>query len=77
MSEPSFTNREIEKKLQEQNEDLKAFMTGLIVPLTIQVTKTNGRVTKQERSLLIVACVGGTVLVLKSPEVLNLIKLFL
>lgn len=77
MSEPSFSNREIDKKFHDQTEEVKSFIKATIDPLTEQVKYTNGRVRKLERNLLIVSCVVGTILFLKYPEVLKIIKMFI
>ena len=87
MNEPSFTNREIDAKLREQtqeidrkssqqNAEMKEFISGLIKPLTEQVTKTNGRVTKMERNLLVVAVASITYAALNYPQVLKVIQMF-
>lgn len=87
MNEPSFTNREIDAKLREQtqeidikssqqNAEMKEFISGLITPLTEQVTKTNGRVTKMERNLLIVAVASATYMALNYPQVIKVIQMF-
>ena len=76
MTEPSFTNREIDAKLANQSEDLKRHMDKLITPLTEQVTKTNGRVTKMERNLLVVAVASITYAALNYPQVLKVIQMF-
>ena len=75
MTEPSFTNREIDAKLKTQTEEMKTFMADLILPLTAQVTKTNGRVTKMERNILIVSVAVVTLVFAKYPDLLSLIGL--
>jgi len=76
MTEPSFTNREIDAKLASQIEDLKRHMDKLITPLTEQVTKTNGRVTKMERNLLVVAVASITYAALNYPQIIKVIQMF-
>ena len=77
MTEPSFTNREVDAKLKAQTEEMKAFIKGIIEPLTIQVTYTNGKVRRLERNLLIVTCIVGTYLVLNYPQVIKIIQIFI
>jgi len=77
MNEPSFTNREIDAKFKERTDEMKEHMDKLITPLTVQVTKTNGRVTKMERNLLIIACVVGTYMILNYPKVIEIIQIFI
>ena len=77
MTEMRFDNREIDKKIAEQSKDLKKYIQDSLDPLIVQVTYTNGRMRKLERNLLIVSCVVGTILVLKFPEVVKIIQLFL
>lgn len=42
--------------------------------IIIQTKKTNGRVNKLERNLMIVACVLGTTLVLKGSQLVDVVK---
>lgn len=81
MTEMRFDNREIDKKIADQSKDLKAYidesLEKTINPLLVQVTYTNGRMRKLERSVLIVSCVLGTFLLMKFPEVIKVIMLFL
>ena len=61
-----YENREIDTMVKEVHVKLDDIIT--------QVTKTNGRVTKLEKNLLIVACVLGTTLVLKGSELVEVAK---
>lgn len=69
MAGDDYSQRELEGNFKEIKESLEV--------ITQQVFKTNGRVSKLERNLLIVACVLGTVVLLKFPEVIQSIKLFI
>lgn len=42
-----------------------------------QTTRHNGRMYKLEKYLLIIGCVTGTIVVLKFPDVIKAIKLFI
>lgn len=44
-----YNNRQIERMLDSQSQDLKEHIDSTIAPLLAQVTKTNGRVTELER----------------------------
>lgn len=69
MPKDDYTNRELDRNFTEIKESLEV--------ITKQVFKTNGRVNKLERNLLVVACVVGTILLLKFPEVMNVLKMFI
>lgn len=65
---------------QYENREVDAMVKDLHVKLDDifeQVKKTNGRVTKLEKNLLIVACVLGTTLILKGSELVAVLKTFL
>lgn len=65
MTKP-YENREIDIMFQTVDAKLDKII--------LQVEKTNGRVNKLERNLLIVACVLGTTLLLKGSELVNVLK---
>lgn len=65
MTKP-YENREIDIMFQTVDAKLDKII--------LQVEKTNGRVNKLERNLLIVACVLGTTLLLKGSELVNVFK---
>jgi len=69
MNEQDYSNREIDSHFTAMNETLARIET--------QVLKTNGRVNKLERNMLVISCVVGTILLLKYPEVIKAIQLFL
>jgi hypothetical protein len=64
-----YTNRELDSQFTSIKDTL-----GRIEK---QVTKTNGRVNRLERNMLIVSCVVGTILFLKYPDIIRIIKLFI
>lgn len=64
-----YSNRELDRFFVDFTETLNR--------IEAQTVKTNGRVNKLERNLTIVACVVGTTLLLKFPEAMEAIKLFL
>ena len=69
MAKDDYTNRELDSKFTTIVDTLSRIET--------QVLKTNGRVNKLERNMMIVICVVGTILVLKYPDVISIIKLVL
>lgn len=69
MTDKDYSKREIDDKLGTIMDFLQRIET--------QTTKTNGRVSKLERNLMILAAVFATVTVLKYQEVLTVVKLFL
>lgn len=50
-TEERYNNRQIERMLDSQSGDIKEHITSVISPLTIQVTKTNGRVRWLEKMI--------------------------
>lgn len=65
MTDTPYANREIDEKFT----DIK----DTLLRIEAQTTKTNGRVNKLERNLLIVACVVGTLLVTSGSEFVSFI----
>lgn len=48
-----------------------------LVAIREQTTKTNGRVNKLERNMIVAACILATIVVLKFPEVIKAVQLFI
>lgn len=69
MGEQDYSNRELDSHFDVIKETLDR--------IEKQVLKTNGRVNKLERNMLIVSCVIGTILFMKYPDIISVIKLFL
>lgn len=64
-----YSNRELDTKF--------ACILDLLTDIKAQTTKTNGRVIRLERNILIIACILGTVILLKFPQVITAVKLFI
>jgi len=73
MTEPSFTNREIDARLKAQTEEMKSFISGLIIPLTEQVTYTNGRVRRLYTYLTVISTAVVVLLFTSGSELLDFI----
>ena len=69
MTDKDYSKREIDDKL--------GTIMNFLQRIETQTTKTNGRVSKLERNLMILAAVFATVTLLKYQEVLTVVKLFL
>lgn len=69
MASKDYSNRELDSHFIIVKETLDR--------IERQTIKTNGRVTKLEKNILILACVVGTVIVMNFPEVMNAIKIFI
>lgn len=50
-TEEHYSNRQIERLFDQQSTDLKEEMRVLTTPILIQTTKTNGRVTDNEKDI--------------------------
>jgi hypothetical protein len=68
-SEQDYSKREVDEKFT----DIKEFL----IRIETQTSKTNGRVTRLEKVLLITGVASSVVLVMKFPEVLKAVALFL
>jgi len=75
MAEKDYSKREIDLFMREIKETL-ARQDKLLIEIKEQTTKTNGRVTKLERNLLIAFVAIAVTTVIKFPELLTLIKIF-
>lgn len=62
-SSDQYSNREIDRMFGEIQTQLTRIET--------QTIKHNGRLSRVERNLLIVACVSGTILFLNGPELVS------
>lgn len=74
MTEERYNNRQFERQLDQQSSDLKEHMVLLINPLTEQVKKTNGRVTRLEKALIVVIT-ALAILGVSNPEIGKLLVL--
>lgn len=72
--EKRYNNRQFERQLDQQSDDLKEHMALLIAPLTEQVKKTNGRVSRQERAIIAIIT-ALTALGVSNPELAKLIAI--
>jgi hypothetical protein len=64
-----YTKREMDSLLANIHQTLGRIET--------QTTKTNGRVSRLERNLLIVGCIVGTMLIMSGSRFVELIKTFI
>ena len=69
MAKEDYTNRELDGQFKTISETLMRIET--------QVLKTNGRVNRLERNMMIISCVVGTILFLKYPEVIRILQIFI
>lgn len=76
MNKRQYSDNEI-NLLLERVESKVDSNTELTVRVLEQATKTNGRVNKLERNLLVLACITATVVILKYEEVMSVVTLFL
>jgi hypothetical protein len=63
-----YTNREIDSQVHGVHQKLDM--------LIVQTTKTNGRVTKLEKFMLILGTATTVIIALRFPELLSIVKLF-
>lgn len=59
--EERYNNRQIERMLDDQSNDIKGHMDAALAPLIVQTTKTNGRVSVMEKMVWMAA---GAVVIL-------------
>lgn len=69
MSDERYTKREMDNFFSTTSDQLDR--------IEKQVKYTNGRVSTLERNLLIIACVLGTTVIVKFPEIIDTVKLFI
>jgi hypothetical protein len=69
MRDEQYSKREMDNYLKTTSDQLDR--------IEVQVRYTNGRVSKLERNLLIVAVVLATTVVIKFPELIETIRIFL
>lgn len=69
MTSKDYSNRELDSHF--------STVKDMLERIEKQTIKTNGRVTRLERNLLVLACIVGTVLLLKFPQVIDAVKLFI
>lgn len=77
MSDRPYENRELDEKFKNVTDSQKRMHEenqGVLQEILTQTKKTNGRVNRLERNLLIVSCVVATVLVLKGSELVEVAK---
>lgn len=83
LEEAPYSNRQIERmfdtqkesfdnQLAKQSEDIKKHIDMGLEPVLVQTTKTNGRVSKLERTMMIII-VAIAALYVSNPELLKLI----
>lgn len=50
--EQTYSNRQVERLLDEQSKDIKEYILATTTPILLQTQKTNGRVTKNEDDIV-------------------------
>lgn len=73
MSDIPYQNREIDDKFSDIKDALFRIENEKLPVLITQVTKTNGRVTKLERYMLVVACIVGTLLMTSGSDLVTFV----
>lgn len=58
-----------------EEQTYRTFIKAKLVSIEEQTKKTNGRVSKLERNMLIIGTATAVVLILKFPDLIGLIKL--
>lgn len=69
MTKDDYSNRELDSHF--------SLVKDALQRIEAQTTKTNGRVTRLERNLLIIACILATTFIIKFPQVLDAVKIFI
>ena len=62
--------------VRELDSKFSSIMTELVA-IREQTTKTNGRVNKLERNMIVAGCILATIVFLKFPEVIKAAQLFI
>ena len=71
-----YNNHEINLMFERIDSSLKS-QDKTLERIETQTTKTNGRVNKLERNLIIVGCVAATAIVSRFPEIIEVIGKFI
>jgi len=71
-----YTKRELDHMFTDVHSKLDALIASGEKTLA-QTIRTNGRTSKLERNLMIIGCVVGTILLMKFPEVFEIITKFI
>lgn len=66
MTSKDYSNRELDSHFVTVRDSL--------VRIETQVLKTNGRVNRLERNMLVLGCIVGTILIMKFPQVMEAVK---
>ncbi len=78
MNDADYANREIDQKLEvvaKNSNDNRVLLMGRLDEIFDQTKRTNGRVTKLERWMMIVGTATAVTIILKFPEIAPLLKL--
>jgi len=74
--EQEYSKRELDHKFLDVHEKLDALIVSGEKTLA-QTIRTNGRTSKLERNLMIIGCVVGTILLMKFPEIFEVLTKFI